>query len=45
MVETLENVEATYDRMQFIDQQQLFEKDDDVGIVFLMLKIRLQKEN
>ena len=29
-----EQVEKTYSDLKFIDEQQIFEKDDDVGFVF-----------
>jgi hypothetical protein len=38
LIDTVERVEETYRKMRELDQREMFEKDDDVGILFELLK-------
>jgi len=38
ILNTIKNIENTYNRVKIIDDKQIFEKDDEVGVVFQNLK-------
>lgn len=45
VVELQDDVNDVYKKMKFIDDRQLFEKDDDVGVVFNDLLMLIKKLN